>query len=69
MSKKVNANSRIEDIVRGDPKTIDIFMNFGINPIVCGEPIWGTILEEVEKANINIDIDILLEELNDIIKG
>lgn len=66
MSKKVNADSRIEDIVINYPDAIDVFMNFGINPIVCGEPIWGTISEEVEKANI--DIDILLKELNDIIK-
>jgi iron-sulfur cluster repair protein YtfE (RIC family) len=68
MSPKVDADSRIEDIVRKYPEVIDVFMNFGINPIVCGEPAWGTILEEVEKANIDIDIDILLKELNDIIE-
>ncbi len=66
MSQKVNADSRVEDTVRNYPETIDVFMDFGINPIVCGEPIWGTIIEEVEKANI--DIDILLKELNDIIE-
>lgn len=49
MNKKLCGDSRIEDVVRINPEAIDVFIKFGINPIVCEEPMWGTIFEEAKK--------------------
>ncbi|TET97944.1 MAG: DUF1858 domain-containing protein [Candidatus Stahlbacteria bacterium] len=65
MDKKINGDVTIEDVVRLHPDSIDVFMKFGIKPIVCGDPMWGTINEEAKKANV--DINILLKELNKIL--
>lgn len=59
---KINGDSTIEEVVTEIPDTIDVFMDFGIKPIVCGDPVWGTIREEAQKNNINLEK--LLKELN-----
>jgi len=66
MHKEITALSTVEDVVREYPDTIDVFMDFSMNPIVCGDPVWGTIGEEADKNNV--DVDSLLMELNKIIR-
>jgi len=57
----------IEDVVREYPQTVKIFMNFGIQAIVCGDPLWGSIEEEAERAGVK-EVDKLLKALNDATK-
>jgi len=57
----------IEETVKKYPQTVKIFMDFGIQAIVCGDPLWGTIKEEAERAEVK-DIDKLMEALNNSMK-
>ncbi len=59
----INPEDTVEDVITKYPKTVKVFMEFGIPCMVCGEPIWGTIKENAEKYNVK-DIQKLLKELN-----
>ncbi len=65
--EKITGNMTIEDVVRKYPQTVKVFMDFGIQAIVCGDPLWGTIEEEAERAGVK-EIDKLLEALNNATK-
>ncbi len=65
--EKITKNMTIEDVVKQYPKTVKVFMDFGIQAIVCGDPLWGTIEEEAERAGVK-DIDELLKALNNAAK-
>lgn len=60
---KITLKSTIEEIVIKYPSTVSIFFKYGIPAISCGEPIWGTIEENVKKYGVK-DPEGLIEELN-----
>lgn len=62
-NKEITIKDRIEDIVLKYPKTVNVFFKYGIPAIACGEPIWGTIEENIEKYGVK-SVEKLLEELN-----
>lgn len=66
MPELISKNSNVEEVVVSYPDTVDVFMDYGIKPIVCGDPVWGTVGEIAEKEGV--DIDKLLSDLNNIIK-
>ncbi len=60
----IKPEDTIEDVITKYPKTVKIFMNFGIPCMVCGEPIWGTIKENAEKYGVK-ELDELIKALNE----
>ena len=63
MENRITKDMTIEEVVKEYPQTVKVFMDFGIQAIVCGDPLWGTIEEEAERAGVK-DLDKLLEALN-----
>ena len=62
MKLPITGDTLIEDVVRAYPKSVSVFLEFGIRAIVCGDVIWGTIKDEAER--VGADLDKLLEALN-----
>jgi len=46
---KITENITIEDLIETIPNSVKYLSEKGIQCVVCGEPVWGT-LEEVSKA-------------------
>ncbi|RKZ15653.1 hypothetical protein DRQ17_06250 [bacterium] len=62
MKLPITGDTLIEDVVRAYPKSVSVFLEFGIRAIVCGDVIWGTIKDEAER--VGADLEKLLEALN-----
>ena len=62
MKLPITGDTLIEDVVRAYPRSVSVFLEFGIRAIVCGDVIWGTIKDEAER--VGADLDKLLEALN-----
>ena len=58
----------IEELVEKYPQTIGHLSEMGVNCVVCGEPLWGTIEENIESKGLT-DLDGIITKLNDIISG
>ncbi len=64
----IDKNIYIEDLVREYPNVISPLADLGIICIACGEPVWGTLEELVDKKGLN-NLDQILEKLNKIINN
>ena len=64
MKLPITGDTLIEDVVRAYPRSVSVFLEFGIRAIVCGDVIWGTIKDEAER--VGADVDKLLEALNQL---
>jgi methionine synthase II (cobalamin-independent) len=62
----IDKNIYIEDLVREYPEVISPLADLGIICIACGEPVWGTLEELVDKKGLH-NLDQILEKLNKII--
>ena len=62
----VNKDMTIEELVEKYPQTIRPLSEMGVNCVVCGEPLWGTIEENIESKGLT-DLDGIITKLNDII--
>lgn len=58
----------IEELVEKYPQTIGPLSEMGVNCVVCGEPLWGSIEENIESKGLT-DLDGIITKLNDIISG
>jgi hypothetical protein len=58
----------IEEIVEKYPQAIAPLRDLGVSCIVCGEPIWGTLQENVNLKGLN-DLNGIVNKLNDIISN
>ena len=58
----------IENVLSRYPQTLKVFQDFGIPAIACGEPIWGTIIENAKQYKVE-NIDALINALNEASKG
>lgn len=63
----VNKDMTIEELVEKYPQTIKPLSEMGVNCIVCGEPIWGTIEENARSKGLN-DLDEIISKLNEAIQ-
>ena len=61
----IYGNIYIEDLVNEYPEVISPLTELGIVCIACGEPVWGTLEELVNKKGL-INLDEILEKLNKI---
>ncbi|OQX52740.1 MAG: hypothetical protein B5M53_07930 [Candidatus Cloacimonas sp. 4484_209] len=59
---EITKDTTIEEILEKYPDTVNIFMDYGIPCLVCGEPLWGTVEEAATKYKV--DLDELLNKLN-----
>lgn len=62
----INKDMTIEDLVEKYPQTIAPLKEMGVNCVVCGEPIWGTIEENVISKGLK-DLDEIVTKLNKVI--
>lgn len=64
----IDKNIYIEDLVREYPEVISPLADLGIICIACGEPVWGTLEELVDKKGLN-NFDKIMVQLNKIINN
>ncbi|MCK4904171.1 MAG: DUF1858 domain-containing protein [Candidatus Marinimicrobia bacterium] len=64
----IDKNIYIEDLVREHPEVISLLADLGIICIACGEPVWGTLEELVDKKGLN-NFDQIMVQLNKIINN
>ncbi|MFC1561397.1 DUF1858 domain-containing protein [candidate division KSB1 bacterium] len=64
--RKIDAGIYVEELVASYPKSVKILMDEGIVCIRCGEPVWGTLRELVEKKGGGVDriVDLLNRSLD-----
>jgi len=53
----------MEDLVRDYPQVVPMLVRRGVVCIQCGEPVWGTLWEALQRAGIE-DQDFMLKELD-----
>ena len=56
----------IEDIVEKYPETIGPMQEMGVQCILCGEPVWGTLEEKVSEKGFK-NLDEILVRLNQVL--
>ena len=56
----------IEEIVEQYPETIGPMQEMGVQCILCGEPVWGTLEEKVRDKGLT-NMDEILSRLNDVV--
>ena len=64
MGLSIEAGTSVEELVTLFPAAVSIMLEQNLAPLVCGEPVWGTV-EELAKAHgwREQDIRSLLAEL------
>lgn len=63
--KFIIQSMEIEDIVEKYPETIGPMQEMGVQCMVCGEPVWGTLGERITEKGLKNGEEIL-ERLNRI---
>ena len=56
----------IEDLVEDYPELVIPLKNHGVVCIACGEPVWGTLGEQMDKKGIE-NQDEIIDEMNKLI--
>ena len=56
----------IEEIVEQYPETIGPMQEMGVQCILCGEPVWGTLKEKVRDKGLT-NLNEILDRLNRVI--
>jgi len=62
----INKEMTIEQLVDKYPQTIGPLKEMGVNCVVCGEPVWGTIEENVNSKGLS-DLEGILSRLNNVV--
>ena len=63
----IKLNMEIEDIIQKYPETIGPMQEMGVQCMLCGEPVWGTLGERIAEKELS-NTDEILERLNLIVK-
>lgn len=63
--KFITKDMEIEEIVEKYPETIGPMQEMGVQCMVCGEPVWGTLEEKVNEKGLT-NMDEILTRLNRI---
>ncbi len=59
----ITKDTYIEDMVKEYPQTVTLLMKRGVVCIRCGEPVWGTLGETMDRAKIE-NQDEIVDALN-----
>jgi len=62
----ITGNMLIEEIVEKYPETIGPMQEMGVQCILCGEPVWGTLEEKVRDKGLS-NLNEILTRLNQVI--
>ena len=62
----IDKSMEIEDIVEKYPETIGPMQEMGVQCMVCGEPVWGTLGERISEKGLENEEEIL-ERLNQVV--
>jgi methionine synthase II (cobalamin-independent) len=65
----ITKETYIEDLVEDYPELVVPLRKYGIICIACGEPVWGTLGELMEKKGIDNPEEIVIEMNNIVAKG
>ncbi len=60
---KIDFDTPIDDLATAYPEAVGFLIRCGVRCIRCGEPVWGTLGELLEKTGIE-NPDALVIELN-----
>lgn len=63
----INRDISIEDLVADYPELVVPLRKHDVVCVACGEPLWGTLGELMDKKDLQ-NQDEIIEELNKIIK-
>lgn len=63
---RITGDMLIEDIVEKYPETIGPMQEMGVQCILCGEPVWGTLEEKVSEKGFK-NLDEILVRLNQVL--
>ena len=63
----ISKDMTIEELVEKYPQTIGPLKEMGVNCVVCGEPIWGTIEENAISKGLT-DLNGIVSKLNNVIR-
>lgn len=64
-AERITRQMTVEALVDRHPRSVRVFLKRGIQCLVCGEPVWGTVEELARGAGLNESgIDELLSDLN-----
>lgn len=64
--KFIDGKMEIEEIVVKFPETIAPMQEMGVQCMLCGEPVWGTLEERIMEKGLENE-DAIIERLNDVI--
>lgn len=64
----IDKKTSLEKIVEDFPYLVRHLRDYGIVCVQCGEPVWGTLGEQMDNKNIE-DQDKIIKEMNTIIKS
>ena len=65
---EITPDMTIEEVLTKWPSTAKVFVKWRVQAMVCGEPAWGTIREQAEKAGVK-DLEGLCKDLTDAARG
>ena len=61
--KLITLDMEIEDIVEKYPQTIGPMQEMGVQCMLCGEPVWGTLGQRIKEKELT-NADEIIERLN-----
>lgn len=64
---QITLDMEIEDIVEKYPQTIAPMQEMGVQCMLCGEPVWGTLGQRIKEKELTNSADII-RRLNEVIK-
>ncbi|HHE54355.1 MAG TPA: DUF1858 domain-containing protein [Caldithrix abyssi] len=65
---KIEADMTIEEIVEDFPELIKPMQEMGIQCMVCGEPVWGTLKERIVEKGMEDQMDEIILKLNALVE-
>ncbi|MHB2155974.1 DUF1858 domain-containing protein [Calditrichota bacterium GD2] len=64
---KIEADMTIEEIVEEYPELIKPMQEMGIQCMVCGEPVWGTLKERIVEKGMQNKMTEIIAQLNSLL--
>lgn len=61
---KINAKTRVEEIINSCPESLAVFRKFGLEVFVCGEPVWDDLGTVCRKKGV--DMAKVVKELGSV---
>ncbi len=63
---KIKPDTTIEEIVEKYPELVRPLMEYGIQCMACGEPVWGTLQENARRKGVR-NLDEIVGKLNEMV--